>query len=178
MERFNGKSWFEKKGSLMGKDTVRMGESKASMLPKIIAVLFVVALIGAAVYGAMAFLSSDDKPRVEKKAGCQEDAACKPGSMCAAGGCLIMLSSEHQGIWRDDIAAQLNSAVSWKPASTFGQKIVHADECPISEGEVRKSDYKHVVPLVRVNLYEFDDSKFSLHKLLRAKGPRWHPLNV
>ena len=63
--------------------------------------------------------------------GCQSDAACDSGRFCAAGGCIVLLSSEHRGIWRDEIAAQRAPSGNWQPVSEPGDRLLSENVCPL-----------------------------------------------
>ena len=157
----------------MGNDNLRMGGPKKVNVPRILLFVVILLVLGAGSYLLTVILRSSDKPAGKARVGCQGDDECDNGTMCVAGGCMIMLSSEHRGIWKDDIAAQLDGGVGWEPAPSFGQKILEAKTCPLKQGDFRKTDYKHVVPLVRVNLYEVATHSLFIHKMLKAKGTMW-----
>jgi hypothetical protein len=157
----------------MGHHNVRMGGSKGIGVAKLAAFLSLAAFVGVAVFVGMAIVSPGAEAPAEKKAACSSDAECGPGRMCAAGGCIILLSSEHAGMWRDDIAAQLDPAAAWRPTSHFGEKIIPAGACALREGEVRESDAKHVLPLIRISIYEIGPEGMVLHKMMRSKGDMW-----
>lgn len=152
---------------------MRMGGAKKFSFSRV--VLFVLVLVALVVgsYLVTRFLTSSEEKVPVTRSGCATDSDCQHGTMCAAGGCIILLSSENRRIWREDIAAQRDAGAPWEPAPAFGKKILEAVNCPLRKGDFRKTDYKHVVPVARVNLYEVEAEGLFIHKMITAKGDMW-----
>jgi hypothetical protein len=125
-----------------------------------------------AVVVAVVLLPGEEDQR-EQVRGCRSDDDCRAGSVCLARGCLILLSSEHQGIWRDDVGAQLDAGASWKPRPRFGKKLSKASQCPAPAGKFDKPDMSRTVPEVKITVYELADDGMRLHKQMAAKGEVW-----
>ncbi len=111
--------------------------------------------------------------KIDKTRGCESNGDCARGSMCAAGGCLVMLSSEHLGMWREDINAQLDAGVPWHPLSAFGEKIAPTPICPAAQGKVTSPDKKHTTPKIDVTVYEIDVNGIRIHKQQKVQGTMW-----
>jgi hypothetical protein len=155
----------------MAHETVRMGGGGSSPPWKLIALA-----IGAAVVVALVVVLvpwSEETEEQQKPSGCLSDGDCKAGSVCLGRGCLILLSSEHTGIWRDDVAAQLDGGVSWKPRRVFGQRVVQASECPVATGPVDKPDESRATPVLKITVVEVAQDGLRVHKQLAAKGAVW-----
>jgi hypothetical protein len=155
----------------MAHETVRMGGGGSGPPWKLVAIA-----IGAAAVVVLVLVLvpwSDETDERGKPRGCQSDADCKAGSVCLGRGCLILLSSEHAGIWRDDVAAQLDGGVSWKPRSVFGQKVVRASECPVATGQVEKPDESRAMPVLKITVFELANDGLRVHEQLAARGAVW-----
>lgn len=84
-----------------------------------------------------------------------------------------MLSSEHLGMWREDINAQLDAGVPWHPLSAFGEKIAPTPICPAVQGKVTSPDKKHTTPKIDVTVYEVDVKGIRIHKQKKVQGTMW-----
>ncbi|HUU21075.1 MAG TPA: hypothetical protein VM389_00940, partial [Phycisphaerae bacterium] len=87
-----------------------------------------------------------EKPAPDRRSGggCETSADCPEHAVCAARGCLILLPSEFETMWEEDVRAQLDPAVPWKPPSFFGEKLLPADVCPAPSGTVAAPDENHL----------------------------------
>lgn len=155
----------------MARETVRMGGSSGGAPWKPIAIAVGVALVVAVVTAVV--LWPDETEETGRERGCRGDDDCKPGSICLSRGCLILLSSEHAGIWRDDVQAQLDAGVAWKPHPKFGKKVVEASACPAAVGKVDKPDESRTVPVLGITVFELASDSMRVHKQLAAKGEVW-----
>ena len=154
----------------MGRDTVRMGKQRNFQIPKLL--IFVVSVVVVVVVVTIILLRPDE-PGQDKTRRCESNSDCSRASMCAAGGCLVMLSSEHLGMWRDDIRAQLDAGVPWHPLSAFGEKITPTPICPAKPGKIASPDKKHTTPKVAVTVYEIDVDRIKIHKQQKVQGTMW-----
>jgi len=156
----------------MAQETVRMGGGGGGGLPwKPIAAVIGAAIVAAVV--AAVLLWPEEEGGAEGPRGCRSDDDCRAGSVCLARGCVILLSSEHQGIWRDDVQAQLDAGVSWKPRPKFGKKVTPASQCPAAQGKVEKPDESRTVPVVRITVFELAHDGMRVHEQMGAKGEVW-----
>jgi hypothetical protein len=107
--------------------------------------------------------------------GCRSDADCQPGSLCAAGGCLILGPTATPLVWREDIRAQFDpdAGARWQPRSTFGEKLLVADNCPAPLGQVDEPELRATVPVVKATVYEVQPDKLVVHKHARVKADIW-----
>ncbi len=154
----------------MGRDTVRMGKQRNSLTPKLL--IFMVSVVVVVVI-VMIILLRNGESKTDKARGCESNGDCTPGSMCAAGGCLVMLSDENMGMWHDDIMAQIDAGVPWRPLSAFGEKITPTPICPAKQGKVTSPDKKHTTPKVAVTVYEIDVDRIKIHKQKKVQGTMW-----
>ncbi|MBW2276560.1 MAG: hypothetical protein JRF63_03645 [Deltaproteobacteria bacterium] len=157
----------------MPHENVRMGGDDSGGVPWKPIAIAVGAAVVIAVVLAVILLPDDPVGTEGKRTGCSSDEDCRAGSVCLARGCLILLSSEHHGIWRDDVAAQLDGGVSWKPRPKFGKKVIEASECPAAVGTVEKPDESRTVPVVKITVFELTGDGMRLHKQMAAKGELW-----
>ncbi|MFO8070838.1 MAG: hypothetical protein R6V85_03090 [Polyangia bacterium] len=104
---------------------------------------------------------------------CGRNERCPPNAICAAGGCLILLSSEYRELWKEDVAAQLDAGVSWQPHATFGERHIATPHCPAKIGEVDPPDEGVLQPVAEVRLVWFDEESMHLHEQIRTKGSMW-----
>ncbi len=154
----------------MGRDTVRMGKQRN--FPTLKLLIFLISAVVVVVIVVIVMLRHDE-PTADKAHRCESNGDCARGSMCAAGGCLVMLSDEHLGMWRDDIMAQIDAGVPWRPLSAFGEKIAPTPICPATEGKVTSPDKKHTTPKVAVTVYEVDLDWIKVHKQQKVQGTMW-----
>ena len=154
----------------MGRDTIRMGKQRSFRIPKLI--VFVILVVVVVVIVTTVLLRPDESG-TDKARRCESNSDCARGSMCAAGGCLVMLSSEHLGMWHDDIMAQLDAGAPWHPLSAFGEKIAPTPICPAKKGKVTSPDKKHTTPKAAVTVYEIDVDRLKVHKQQKVQGTMW-----
>ncbi|MCP4674963.1 MAG: hypothetical protein GY854_05550 [Deltaproteobacteria bacterium] len=117
--------------------------------------------------------TSDDKA---EETGCKSDDECGPRSICAAGGCLILISSEQRSIWHEDVEYQLNppdGGPPWQPQPTFGEKLVSSTKCPAPSGKVDTPERTKVLPLAKATVFEIEPTRIIVHKHQRARGSIW-----
>ncbi len=112
-------------------------------------------------------------PRARSGGGCETSGDCPEHSVCAAGGCIVLLPTEFETMWEEDVAAQLDPAVAWKPPSFFGEKLLPADVCPAPAGTVTPPDENHVQTLVKTTVFDFGGDETSVHRQLKTKGTMW-----
>lgn len=155
----------------MAHETVRMGGGGGGVPWKPIAIVLGAAVVIALVVAVV--LWPDDPDDQKQARGCRSDEDCRAGSVCLARGCLILLSSEHQGMWRDDVGSQLDAGASWKPRPKFGKKVAKTSQCPAPVGEFDKPDMSRTVPEVKITVYELADDAMRVHRQMAAKGEVW-----
>jgi hypothetical protein len=155
----------------MTRETVRLGGGGGGPPWKVIGVGVGGALVVAVVLAIVLWPDQDGAPAASR--GCRSDDECKPGSACLAGGCLILLSSEHPGIWHDDVAAQVDAGPAWKPHAAFGEKVLAASRCPARTGAVEKPDESRTTPVLKITVFELVEDGLRVHRQLAAKGQLW-----
>lgn len=119
------------------------------------------------------FWSPPDRRLESESQRCGRNDKCPPNAICAAGGCLILLSSEYRDLWKEDIAAQLDAGIPWKPRATFGERYITTPDCPAEAGEVDPPDEGVLQPVAEVRLVWFDEKSMHLHEQIRTKGSMW-----
>ena len=155
----------------MGQDRLRMGGGDAGGGRKTLIILLVAGLVVGAIISV--FLLRGQGAQDEKKRGCEEDADCRPGSMCASGGCLILLSSESPVMWRDWISSQVDAGVDWSPLPSYGEKIAPTRGCPAKVGEVHEITPEIVIPKTSVFVYEVDADGIRQYQQRKVTGRQW-----
>ncbi len=108
--------------------------------------------------------------------GCKSDAECGPKNICAAGGCLILISSELPDIWRDDVRHQLippDGGPAWQPAPTYGEKLLEPSICPAPTGKMDPPNEKKLSPIVRATVFDIRPREIRLYKHMRAQASVW-----
>ncbi len=135
--------------------------------------------IGAALTLVIVILStsvSSSRDDEVEEAGCKSDDECGPRSICAAGGCLILISSEQRSIWHEDVKHQLyppDGGPPWEPQPTFGEKLIPSKRCPVPSGKVDPPKRTKVLPLAKATVFEIEPTQIIVHKHQRAKGSIW-----
>jgi len=104
---------------------------------------------------------------------CANDAACGPGRICAAGGCLPLLASEHRGIWRDDLNAQLDAGVKWSPKRRSGVRLLPSTRCPAKRGKVETPPLDKMREVSRIDVFEVGREEILRHLQVSAEGSVW-----
>ena len=154
----------------MKRKAIRMGRQPERKLGKTLIILVFLAVIGIGFVLINVVNRDDDE---EETFGCEGDEQCPEGSICALGGCLILLSSEHKGVWKDEIAEQLDMARPWKPAGDVGEPMIPTSECPTNLQKEDKPIEKNMIPLSEVSVYALSSDQVLLHMQKRVKGVMW-----
>jgi hypothetical protein len=105
--------------------------------------------------------------------GCRNDSDCSDGRFCAKGGCIVLLPSEHRGIWRDDIEAQQADASSWRPTSEVGEHLPGNSVCPVPESTVPTPPVDKTRLLSVVYVFEVNRREIIHHRYLKATSAVW-----
>ena len=139
---------------------------------------FVFIGIGAAaliVIGVLwAVLSKEPEPvPAAAQVGCQSDAECDGGRFCAAGGCIVLLSSEHRGIWRDDIAAQKAPGKNWQPAAEPGDRFLPESVCPLPERTMPEAKPAKIRVEKEARVVEVGEKGIVEHFQQKVRGSIW-----
>jgi hypothetical protein len=139
-----------------------------------IAVVVAVATVAGSIAVAVLF-GPPEKPAPDRRpgSGCESSADCPAHAVCAARGCLILLPSEFQTMWEEDVAAQRDPAARWKPPSFFGEKLLPADVCPAPAGTVAPPDENHLQILTKTTVFDFGGDEPAVHRQLRTRGTMW-----
>jgi hypothetical protein len=114
--------------------------------------------------------SKSDEP---VSAGCRSDLDCSDGRFCAEGGCIVLLSSEHRGLWSDDIAAQKAKNSTWHPAVEVGERLPGSPVCPLPERAVPEPPVEKIQLLRVVDVVEVRKEIIVHHRYLKAKCAVW-----
>ncbi|MDD5308081.1 MAG: hypothetical protein PHU25_12235 [Deltaproteobacteria bacterium] len=130
---------------------------------------FVAVLIAAVLVAVL----SGRKEEAKADTRCSSDVSCGQGRICAAGGCILLLSSENADLWREELAAQLTPGRVWSPRNAVGEKIVPAVVCPAPSGIVEKPDDAKVRPVSRVTVVELGAGKITTHAQVSVIGEQW-----
>ena len=130
----------------------------------------------AVVAGVLALLlsGSDDAPR--ENVGCKKDADCSGGRFCAAGGCIYLLSSEHPGLWREDIATQLSpdAGTAWESHPTAGEPLPKVPRCiPATAQKIDTPSEKKTFTLARNDVHVINPSETKRYVQRRLKATVW-----
>ncbi|MCP4600625.1 MAG: hypothetical protein GY847_08860 [Proteobacteria bacterium] len=151
---------------------VRMGGSPRGTDRRLLiaAGLGVAGIVAGLIIGAVICSPGEED---EEQTGCRNDDDCSHGTICAAGGCLILISSEHPMIWHEDVTNQLDAGVPWQPQPTFGEKLLMPDRCPASKGHVDKPKKDQITPLSKATVYEINSKNMTIYKHARKKGNVW-----
>ena len=152
-------------------NTIRLGGNGRNISPKWYAVgggLIVLIII---VYA----LSSGDPVDIqnEEQKGCLDDAECGPARICAAGGCVILISSEHKGLWHQWIDAHLDPSVQWKPSPAAGERMPLDANCSVETGSQSAKNEGKTTILFKALVHEVGFGKTHIHQYLRFKGSVW-----
>jgi hypothetical protein len=130
------------------------------------------AIVALVAVGVLVMLPEDEVAST-KRPGCDSDAECKPGTSCIGRGCLILLSAEDPVLWRDDVKAQLDPQLPWKPRNKFGQKLPPAARCPAAKGKGIKPDESRTTRVLKVSVYEISGQGLRLYQRIKAKSNMW-----
>lgn len=151
---------------------VRLGGGDGPRLPP----LWLMAAGGAAVVAiAVVIIVLSRGGKAETAAtGCRSDAECGEGRICAAGGCLFLLASEHPGIWRDDVAAQADGGVAWTQRPSAGESLLSTATCPAPVRKLVAPDEGKLTLLAKVIVYTVDQGRLRVYQYRRSKGEIWY----
>jgi hypothetical protein len=112
---------------------------------------------------------------VEKKgpSGCQSAEECGAGQLCAAGGCAVLLPGESAELWRDDIAAQLDAGVAWKPPRAWAEKLLLPLTCPATAGTVDAPQQGQTQVTSSIAIHELGEEWVTVHKQQQIISSIW-----
>lgn len=152
----------------------RTGPPPARGIPKWIWALAVCALIIGTVFY---FTRPVDEKPTRHFDGCNSNKECTNGRICAAGGCIILLSDEIEEMWERDLDQQFNAnttSAPWNPHPAFGTKLLNANNCTgKSQGELRFDAQGVVTIFKKVNIFVATTNDFQLFQQIEAKSTMW-----
>ncbi len=151
---------------------LRMGTGPRGKSKKPILLGAVGAVLAIAVIATILTLFTSSEEEIVSK-GCKNDSECGDGRICAEGGCIILHSSQHAGLWHDDLSAQADAGVAWNPHPTYGEKLMASDICPAKSREVDTPDEGQTEQLAEATVHEVGSGEVLTHKFVRFKGNVW-----
>lgn len=131
----------------------------------------VTVIVGGSIF--IAVISDGEIDESATEAPCRSDHICAQGQICAAGGCLLLIPSESESMWLDDIAAQLNPATPWQPMNAFGERLLAPSLCPPSSGKTSAPAESKTELLAQIRVFELRDAHIRIYQHLRAKSSVW-----
>lgn len=117
-------------------------------------------------------LSGEDAP-VPALDGCQSDADCDNGGFCGGGGCIVLMSSEHRGIWRDAIAAQAAPGSTWKADKDAVEGLAAETVCPVPLKAVPEPQIERMRVEAVARVIEIGCDRLRVHQYQKVKGEVW-----
>ena len=155
----------------MHRETVRMG---ATGRPRLAVAIWIAAAIAAA--GALAIallLWRADHGARPGGAGCEVDADCGAGRLCARGGCFPLARSESARDWRTDLDAMSLAGPSWRPRETYGERLTRAAACPPKAAEANPLAQGKISLVLRTQVIEVRGGAMRIHVQNRMRGALW-----
>jgi hypothetical protein len=156
-----------------GSKPIRFGGKSKPKIPFLLYGGIAAAVIVAIVVFLIVTSKSGD---VEEETGCRSDQDCSGGRMCASGGCIIMLASEHRGLWQEDIKLQnipSDGGPEWAPHKTAGERLPATSVCPVPRKKVSTPNEGKTLALANATVHVFDSEEITVFGYRRAKSEVW-----
>lgn len=145
-------------GDSGGKQKIFIAAGAAAIL--IVAIVVIVGLSG-------------KEQAVSAPVGCQRDTDCDNGGFCAKGGCIVLMSSEHRGLWRDAIAAQNAPGSTWRADKEAGERMVADTLCPLPLKAVPEPKLDRIRIEAVARFIEVGCDRLRVHQQQKVKGEVW-----
>ncbi len=164
---------YSKGSSKIANTGVRLGASDSGNKRKLIIVGAGALAVLALIVTVVILFSTGNEVKAPPPVGCQRDADCSDGRFCARGGCIVLMSSEHRGIWLDAIKAQTAPGNTWRADKEVGVLLGAETICPLPSAAVPNPRINRMTVLADVHVLEVGDTDIRVHLHRQVQGEVW-----
>jgi hypothetical protein len=154
----------------MPQHTVRMGVHRRP--GRAIAIGIAAVLVAGGAF-AIAYIRFAGGSTEKRRMGCEADADCGAGRMCARNGCFPLAGTESADVWRADLNALQQLATSWRPRAAFGEKLASPQACPAAAAKANLLDPNKIALVHRTQIVEVGGERLRLLVQSKMRGMQW-----